>query len=133
MEHTPIPWAWMHTPSAHSLDHPRDAKDYPWDGSDGDDCFDRLSGPNGESVLFAIGCNDDTAEIVVANVADRRILVRAVNNHAKLLEALEPLAAIAADWPPNTPDTACLYDEAFIGLSLGDARRARAVIEEAKK
>jgi hypothetical protein len=55
--------------------------------------------------------------------------LRAVN--AKLLEALEPLAQCAEDSPSQSPDHRTLYDGAFVGIVLGDARRARAAIESA--
>ncbi len=45
-----------------------------------------------------------------------------------LREALKPLARLAEDCPSNSPDTHCLYDGAFEGLVLGDARRARAAL-----
>jgi len=57
--------------------------------------------------------------------------LRATN--AKLIEALEPLARCAEDSPPTSPDSRTLYDGAFVGIRLGDARRARAAIEEARK
>ena len=56
--------------------------------------------------------------------------LRAVN--AKLLKALEPFAALAEDSPADAPDSHCLYDGAFVGISLGDARLARAAIKAAK-
>ncbi len=62
-----------------------------------------------------------------------RTLEFMVAREAKMRKALEPLARLAEDSPSSTPDDHCLYDGAFEGLSLGDARRARAVLEmEAK-
>ncbi len=42
--------------------------------------------------------------------------------------ALEPLAQCAEDSPPTSPDHRTLYDGAFVGIVLGDARRARSTI-----
>lgn len=47
---------------------------------------------------------------------------------AVLREALEPLARLADDSPSSSPDSHCLHDGAFEGLSLGDARRARTAL-----
>ncbi len=44
-------------------------------------------------------------------------------------KALEPLAQCAEDSPPTSPDSHTLYDGAFVGIVLGDARRARAAID----
>lgn len=44
------------------------------------------------------------------------------------LEALKPLAQCAEDSPSTSPDHRTLYDGAFVGIVLGDARRARATI-----
>ena len=44
------------------------------------------------------------------------------------MEALEPLAQCAEDSPSTSPDHRTLYDGAFVGIVLGDARRARATI-----
>ncbi len=44
------------------------------------------------------------------------------------IEALEPLAQCAEDSPSTSPDHRTLYDGAFVGIVLGDARRARATI-----
>lgn len=49
-----------------------------------------------------------------------------------LVKALEPLAKLAEDSPSDSPDDRWLYDGCFVGLSLGDARRARNAIEAAK-
>jgi hypothetical protein len=52
-------------------------------------------------------------------------------------EALEPLARLAEDSPPGTPDDRSLYVGCFVGLDYGDARRARAAVnitpEEARE
>ena len=42
------------------------------------------------------------------------------------LEALQPLAQCTEDSPSKSPDHRILYDGAFVGIVLGDARRARA-------
>ena len=44
------------------------------------------------------------------------------------MEALEPLAQCTEDSPPTSPEHRTLYDGAFVGIVLGDARRARATI-----
>lgn len=41
------------------------------------------------------------------------------------LKALDPLARLAEDTPPDSPDEHCLYDGCFVGIVVGDARRAR--------
>jgi hypothetical protein len=46
----------------------------------------------------------------------------------EVMKALEPLAQCAEDSPPTSPDHRTLYDGAFVGIVLGDARRARAAI-----
>ncbi len=42
--------------------------------------------------------------------------------------ALEPLAQCAEDSPSTSPDHHTLYDGCFVGIVLGDARRARDTI-----
>jgi hypothetical protein len=49
---------------------------------------------------------------------------------AVLVAALEPLARLAEDSPPGTPDGHCIYDGCFVGLDYGDARRARAALSD---
>ena len=59
--------------------------------------------------------------IVVELKADIELLREA-------MEALKPLAQCAEDSPSTSPDHRVLYDGAFVGIELGDARRARAAI-----
>jgi hypothetical protein len=89
--HTPGPWKWVETPSAHSLDYPSNAPDIEWDGISPLQeypMFDKLSGANNKTILDGFWCNDSTAEIGVSNAADARLIAAAPDMYNELFRAL---------------------------------------------
>ncbi len=64
-------------------------------------------------------------DVAIAKVG---VSVTDVELMREALEALEPLAQCTEDSPLTSPDHRTLYDGAFVGIVLGDARRARAAI-----
>ena len=90
MEHTPLPWAWVKTPTY-----------VKWDiQTGGDELILSFSGPvleavGGEGALGAWGS-------LSISEADAEFIIRAVNSHYKLLEALERLVRAFQD-NPNKP------------------------------
>lgn len=92
MSHSPGPWYWVSTPSAHSLDYPVNSPDKSWDGSAAEEPppFDELRAADGSSVLAGVWCNDTTAEIWVKSAADARLIIAA----PAMLVALRAFVAV---------------------------------------
>ena len=76
----------------------------------------------GNQVIVS-GGQDQGVPVGVRKIADADFIVRAANNHAKLLKALERLADTMSDYPLGRATGSDVAD------AIGDAR---AVIEEAK-
>jgi hypothetical protein len=78
----------------------------------------------------AAGTENTSAPVSVSESATVKgnVSVTDVELMREALMALEPLAQCAEDSPCTSPDHRTLYDGAFVGIVLGDARRARAII-----
>lgn len=88
-----------------------------------------VTGPKSQGIVEATGHVGQDDE------ADAKFIAASRNSLRPMLDLIEtmgtalgPLAKLAEDCSPDSPDDHCLYDGAFEGLSLGDARRACAAL-----
>lgn len=117
--HTPGPWRWTWTPSAHTLDHPSHAPDEVWDGSNPDSDweldFDILRAADGTSVLAAFSCNDDTA-LCMVDEDDAHL----IQTSPALLEAA---GAITRAWSLGRAGTAAEREKLMAAVHKARGRR----------
>ena len=94
---SPRPWVWVFTPSAHTLDSPRNAPDAEWDGVSELSAVDQLRSGGGDSVLYGVWCNDDTAEIGVRAPADACLIALAPTVAQAILDLYAALGELECD------------------------------------